>query len=443
MDKTIVNYLKSEDPLSREAIDLLLEYGEEDLYLDYKETIEKTNDKEWIELTKDIMAFANSYGGYIVFGVQDSTFNLKGLNQDSAAIVKNTDMIQQKTNRYIEPEILNLRSKEHIKEGKIFVVLFIPESAGKTHVVSKDAVAKYLSGDKKLILHKGAIYVRRSAGNHLCDSRDLDELISKRIKYFKKDLLNNISKVIEAPAESDVYILSQDPTAKTNKKFIIEDAPDAIKIKGMSFTISPETIEQEVSAWISLSKKEDAAIPPPKILWKWYFNRESLKLSKMQKMAVAKFCLVLDVPPFYWIKGGTVDSISKILDEAIVLISSRTRIDIVVGVAAFLGKTIFTKTLKKIKARYLNRLPRKVCNFPTTDPSCLFSQELVEASTIKGSRQKHDIKSKNLSLLNEIAGAVLNTSSDQPNVMERRTAHAIDCMLYAQHDKYKTKSSRT
>lgn len=438
-----MKYLRSEDPLSDDAIEFLLKYGEEDLYIDYKETIEKSNDKEWIELSKDIMAFANSCGGYLLFGVQDSTFNLIGLNQGSAAIAKNTDMVQQKTNRYIEPEILNLRSKEHVTEGKIFVVLFVPESIGKTHVVSKDAFVKYPSGDRKLIFHKGTIYVRRSAGNHLCDSRDLDELISKRIKHFKKNLLDNISRVVEAPAESDVYILSQDPTAKTNKKFIIEDAPDAIKIKGMSFAISPETIEQEVSAWISLSKKEDAAIPPPKILWKWYFNRESLNLSKVQKLALAKFCMVSDLPPFYWIKDGSADSISKILDVAIGLISSRTRVDIIVGVAAFLGKKIYTKTLKKIKEKYPNRLPRKVCNFPSSDPSCLFSQELIEGSTIKGSKQCEDIKLKNLSELNEIASSVLNTSSGEPGVIAKRTAHAIDCLLYAQHDKYKPKGSKT
>jgi Schlafen, AlbA_2 len=309
MNEAIVKYLRSEDPLSDDAIELLLKYKEEDLYTDYKEMIEKKYNKEWIELTKDIMSFANSHGGYLLFGIQDSTYNLIGLDEKSAAIIKNTDMVQQKINRYTEPEILNLRSKEYINEGKIFVVLFIPESLGKTHMVSKDAVVKYPSGDKKIILHKGTIYVRRSAGNHLCDSRDIDELISQRIKHFKKNLLSNISRVVEAPAESDVYILSQDPTAKTNKKFIIEDAPDAIKIKGMSFTISPETIEQEVSAWISLSKKDAAALPPPKILWKWYFQRESLDLSKAQRLAVAKFCIVSDVPAFFWIKGCTADSI--------------------------------------------------------------------------------------------------------------------------------------
>lgn len=394
MDEAIVKYLRSEDPLSDDAIEFLLKYREEDLYIDHKEMIEKRYNKEWIELTKDIMAFANSHGGYLLFGIQDSTYNLIGLDEDSAAIVKNIDMVQQKINRYTEPEILNLRSKEHIKEGKIFVVLFIPESLGKTHMVSKDAVVKYPSGDKKIILHKGTIYVRRSAGNHLCDSRDIDELLSKRIKHFKKNLLSNISRVVEAPAESDVYILSQDPTAKTNKKFIIEDAPDAIKIKGMSFTISPETIEQEVSVWISLSKKEAAALPAPKILWKWYFQRESLNLSKAQRLAVAKFCMVLDVPAFFWIKGCTADSISKILDEASALISSRTRVDIIVGVAAFLGKSIFTKTLKRIKAKYKNRLPRKACYFPSSDPSCLFSQELVESSTIKRPKQDEEIKKK-------------------------------------------------
>ncbi len=438
MDEAILKFLRSEDPLSNDAIEFLLNYKEEDLYIDYKETLEKSNNKGLIELAKDIMAFANLHGGYLLFGVQDSTYNLIGLDDDSAATLKNTDIVQQKINRYTEPEILTLRSKKHTKEGKIFVVLFIPESLGKTHVVSKDAIVKYPSGDKKIILHKGTIYVRRSAGNHLCDSRDIDELITKRIRYFKKNLLSNISRVVEAPAESDVYILSQDPTSELNKKFIIEDAPNAIKVKGMSFTISPETPEQEVSAWISLSKKEAAAVPPPKILWKWYFQRESLKLSKKQGLAVAKFCMVSDVPAFYWIKGCAANSISTILDEASALITSKTRVDIIVGIAAFLGKTVFTKTLKKIKAKYKHRLPINVYNFPSSDPSCFFSQGLVESSTIKKPKQDKEKKQKNLKILNDIAKSVVDNASNEPGVMERRTAHAIDCLLYAQHDKYKS-----
>jgi hypothetical protein len=95
--------------------------------------------------------------------------------------------------------------------------------------------------------------------------------------------------------------------------------------------------------------------------------------------------------------------------------------------------------LKKIKAKYKNRLPQKACCFPSSDPSCLFSQELVESSTVKRSKQDEEIKKKNLYKLNDIAKSVLNNGSNEPGVMDRRTAHALDCLFYAQHDKYKTK----
>ena len=48
-------------------------------------------------------------------------------------------MVQQKINKNIEPDILNLRTKEFKKGEKIFVVIFVPESKEKTHIISKDA----------------------------------------------------------------------------------------------------------------------------------------------------------------------------------------------------------------------------------------------------------------------------------------------------------------
>lgn len=440
-DISVASFIQSQDPLSPTAIEFLLEYKEEDSRVDYKESLDISNEKEWIGLTKDVMAFANTFGGYLMFGVADSTYDLVGLDKKTADFLKQTDKIQQKINRYIDPPITTLRSKDHKKGGRLFVAVFVPESMGRTHVISQDGAHVFLSGKKKTLLHEGTIYVRRSGGNSLATSRDLDEIIHRRIGQFKTTLLANIARVVEAPPDGEVFVLSQDPSAGGEPRFIIEDAPDAVKVKGMSFTVSPSTVEQEIAGWIALFSKDSAGVPQPIILWKWYQDRFHLQLTEKQCLMVAKFCLLSDVPVFFWIRGCAADFVETILQESIPLVSSRTRVDVIVGVAAFLGKTIFDKIVRKIQRLHKSALSKATRNYPSSGPRSLFSPLLVE-SLSRPKKSKHEKRFRDTleSTLQEIAQSVPGDNLDQPGVMKRRLSHSIDCYLYAQDDRYKKRA---
>jgi hypothetical protein len=151
-----------------------------------------------------------------------------------------------------------LRAKEFKIGGLSIVIIYIPQSVGVTHMISKDGVFDHPSGKQKTLLQKGTIYVRRSAGNHLGDSRDLSDVIERRIDQFRDALLEKVAKVVHSPASSDVFILSRDTGDKEAKRFIIEDSPDSIAIKGMSFTVAPEGFEEEIAAWSVLSSPTSA-----------------------------------------------------------------------------------------------------------------------------------------------------------------------------------------
>ena len=63
---SVHEHLTSKDPLTRETAVFLAEYAEEDDRVDYKETFNPASEKDWLEITKDISAFANTFGGYLV-----------------------------------------------------------------------------------------------------------------------------------------------------------------------------------------------------------------------------------------------------------------------------------------------------------------------------------------------------------------------------------------
>jgi predicted HTH transcriptional regulator len=197
-------FIESDDPVSREAAVTLLSHKEEDQYTDYKQTFHPSKDKSWLDLTIDVSAFANTYGGYLVFGVEDRSKKIVGLTKAVSAVFDDSNNLLQKLNRYLEPKLTELRCKTYNFDGKIIGMVFVPQSHGRTHVVSKDASFVHPSGKAQLRLRKGTFYVRRSGGVHLADARDLDDIVERRIDQFRDALLDKVAKVVQAPTTSDV-----------------------------------------------------------------------------------------------------------------------------------------------------------------------------------------------------------------------------------------------
>ena len=59
--------------------------------LDYKEELEERRPKSWL---KSVSAFANTSGGHLLFGVQDETHEVVGLEVPQYVISKVTELIQ-------------------------------------------------------------------------------------------------------------------------------------------------------------------------------------------------------------------------------------------------------------------------------------------------------------------------------------------------------------
>lgn len=427
---SINEFLTSENPLTREAALFLASYSEEDDRVDYKQSIDPTSDKDWLEITKDISAFANTLGGYLVFGISDIDNEVIGLGRGIANILKDTNNLRQKINRHLEPDISLLRSKEFRISGKSIVVLYIPQSVGVTHLISSDGSFIYPSGEKKILLRKGTFYIRRSAGNHLGDSRDFDDVIERRIDQFRESLLNKVARVVASPANSDIFILSKDPTAPEGERFIIEDSPDSIPIKGMSFTVPPEGVEEEISAWSVLNQGTSEIRPPATVLWRWYSDRENIQIIDEHRLTVFRFSLWDYVPSFYWIQNLKSQVVQDTLMKAIRNRPIGCNITQMLIVAAFLGKGTYKRALSAL-GDYRNRINPRMQQYPINGPRAEFGT--LETSAKQNLSQ---IKKEQLEKLNTIAKAVTE-SSRIPGLQEQWAANRIDCFLYANDNKYK------
>lgn len=424
---SIINLISSDDPLSDEAISFLIDYEEEDTLVDYKLSFDNS-DREWLEISKDILAFTNTVGGYLVFGIKDGTYDKIGIDEEVLQITTNANNIIQKINRNIEPQIQLLRCKSFMIGEKDFSVIFLPPSLDKTHIINRNASFKFPSGKEKQVLYVGTTYVRRSAGNHMMDARDFDDIVNRRINHFRNSLLDKIARVVEAPHATEVIIVSDENKTGKEGKYIIEDAPNALAIKGMSFTVSPETTEQEIMGWIAMTNRDKEALPTQPITWKWYKERHELKLTNEQKIEVAKYSLLTGVPAFYWLVDCKASSIKTMLLETLTRQLDISSVGDIVSTGAFLGNRFHKNLIAKIGA-YANRIAPIKKTIPSAGPRVFFGGE-------NGRAIPKLITIELESELQQIAVSAENANNHIPILSSRWRSKVLDCYLYAQDDQY-------
>ena len=112
---------------------LILQKAEGEM-LDYKAALQLDNDKQRLELTKDIAAFANVKGGHILVGVEDGTWIPIGI--DSKSIDKTK--IFQIADSKISPPVLV--SVDFVNILDLRFLLISIKKTGKVHELNTDRV---------------------------------------------------------------------------------------------------------------------------------------------------------------------------------------------------------------------------------------------------------------------------------------------------------------
>ena len=108
----------------------LVELGSETQSLDYKSALPLTEKAARAALAKDVIAMANTGGGTIVVGVEESTpgrFVPSGISESSCAPLETT-RLNQALSAFVDPP-LGIRSRQVLYNGKWFVFIEVPSAA--------------------------------------------------------------------------------------------------------------------------------------------------------------------------------------------------------------------------------------------------------------------------------------------------------------------------
>ncbi len=184
----------------------IINRGVESKELDYKApTIWSENDKKaCCEIVKDILALANTNGGWLVIGVSEvgTGFSLDGVTEEQAKSF-DTTRVNRFVQVYADPPI-NSHVHKIPLAGKFYVVIEVPSFPATPHVCQKEFPG---------VLSTCAIYVRTDNNESapLRVSADFQALIERAVRNRSEQLLTSFRTVLKhglqppEPADSEQY----------------------------------------------------------------------------------------------------------------------------------------------------------------------------------------------------------------------------------------------
>ncbi|MFH1472117.1 MAG: ATP-binding protein [Nanoarchaeota archaeon] len=227
MGGVVINEIEAA-PLSEYVIDFITSQKKESPFLDFKLILHVDKNSNFPELAKDLFAFANYGGGWILIGWMEypkSQYVPVGLS-DNYQVDQAT--LQEKFNSYLEEPIelqyleftkdfksLFINAKDEVKEkvnsnSNRFAAIYVPPSH-KILIPKKDGIYQK-DGKDRVVFKKGATFYRRGTQNINPSSYELS-IINKRLEKenYRISVLSGEPDEIEETLHSNLFEISQLP----------------------------------------------------------------------------------------------------------------------------------------------------------------------------------------------------------------------------------------
>ncbi len=419
--------ISSSNPLPNDILHVLLE-NEESLWHDFKSTLDFRSNKELLDITKDIIGFANTEGGYLVIGIQNKTHKIIGLSRELVEQFSDMNILLGKTNRYIMPSIININLKTYTADDKNIVVLHVPCSKGKTHVVEKEG--KFQNQEKKEItlLRKGEIFVRRAGATVIATHSDLEQLMDRRMMQFKEKISQNIARTIEVTDPNNVISISTEKANSSDTNiYRLSNSPDAIPVKGISSNIPPKNLEEVLVSSVAMYKFDKNCVLPANLIYNMYAERDSFSIPRKYLIYLVRFSIIKNAPTFYWLISCDKSEVIQLLQE----LSKNTDYfirDYVHRLSYFVDKTLYTSIKRNrrptgLGAEFNNAKKYNGMNFFIT------SVYLDKIKTFKGlvPYNKRDLKQ----MSEEATTFAIELVSNPEDKSKCNNLIAYDCWLFS------------
>jgi Putative DNA-binding domain len=179
-----------------------LEAKRESKYVEFKEAFDGTG-RAWCRLVKAVVAMANSGGGVIVFGVRNDG-KAVGKVVSTILAIDPAD-VTNKINSYTSVQFSGFDILEGKRSGRR-VALFVVQPASTPIVFTRDGTYQDNQGKPKSVFSIGTVLFRHGAKSEPGNTDDLRIVIERHVEQMRKDLVNDLKRVADAPIGSQIVI---------------------------------------------------------------------------------------------------------------------------------------------------------------------------------------------------------------------------------------------
>jgi hypothetical protein len=362
----------------------------------------------WLNLARQLIAFGNSGGGIILFGL-DSKNERVGL---AASLTSKFDPanITQKLQRHAPKVVVPTGYVEVVQYRKRYGVLLIAQTQSLS-VFDKVGNVQVGAGRQKALFQQGVVYVRAEGTTREARQSDLDQLINDRVHDGVSAFLARIERVASLPPSSELLVRSPG----SNRAYVLVAGGQGVPVTltpdqqastvDLKEVLTPEaplsSLDAEVVGQVRQWHADTVHRVPRATLMRWYLGRATFTPITDR----AKFCFLSALHdwgyPMYWASQMDRSELEHVICEQI---ESRAYPDNQVLVYV-IGAFFFSRRIELL-ARLHAFLP------PHSDQIC---QRLREAS---------DVRSYLTSGRSSASARIGNTEYRMDELMAERTTTA-------------------
>lgn len=173
--------------------------------IEFKSEFDPNSPRAWCEIIKDIVAFANSGGGIVVFGLDDSG-NPLATDVTAICIIDPADMTN-KLSRYIGTAVIEVEVCELEKAGHKLAA-FVIEAVETPVVFQRHGAYETGAGKPTTVFAVGTVYFRHGGKSEPGTSDDIRKAIENRVNTLRKDWMRGLKTVVQAPRGSQILVAS-------------------------------------------------------------------------------------------------------------------------------------------------------------------------------------------------------------------------------------------
>jgi hypothetical protein len=318
-DLPVRKCLQATNPLAAECLTTLAEVKRESQCLDFKSQFNINNRGDWIELVKDIVAMANSGGGYIIFG-KDNNGNpthhdvSKLLQMDQANLV-------DKISVFVDADVGDVALAALDYNGDRFAVIHVP---GTTTPIIMREVGSYPDpknqAKQKWVFRPGMMFFRHGSKSEPAKQSDIDRFFNSYLKEMRSHLISGMKIVTETPVTHKLVKIPKELTLVLDEggaAIRFSDEKGSIPVKGLADGSAYQSIDQELLGIISGMRTDPNDYASEAQLWRLYAQRKQIKENEEAFRVLLISSLYRHAPPCYWASKLSHNTLKNALEKVL------------------------------------------------------------------------------------------------------------------------------